>query len=216
MSLKLRLSSSMKNFVSNSTESTRMFKSGFLELFSKVHFTVPLYIFIPTILYFGWAGITIDGISMVEIGLSLLAGLLFWTLTEYVLHRFIFHFVPNSSWGKRLHFIFHGVHHDYPNDAMRLVLPPSLSVPLTILFYLLFKETIPVLYLNSFFAAFLTGYLCYDMFHYAFHHGNFSNPILKKLKQHHMLHHYTDSDHGYGVTSALWDIIFRSEIKKTE
>jgi sterol desaturase/sphingolipid hydroxylase (fatty acid hydroxylase superfamily) len=206
----------MKNFVSNSTESTRMFKSGFLEIFSKVHYTVPLYIFIPTILYFGWKGVTIEGISGINIAISVLSGFIFWTLTEYVLHRFVFHFVPNSNWGKRLHFIFHGVHHDYPNDAMRLVMPPSMSVPLATLFYLLFRATIPALYLNSFFAAFLTGYLCYDMFHYAFHHGNFSNPILKKLKQHHMLHHYTDSDHGYGVTSVLWDIIFRSEIKKKD
>jgi sterol desaturase/sphingolipid hydroxylase (fatty acid hydroxylase superfamily) len=204
----------MKNFVSNSTESTRMFKSGFLEIFSKVHYSVPLFIFIPTILYFGRLGLVVDGVSNLDFLLSMLSGLLIWTLTEYVLHRFVFHFVPDSGWGKRLHFIFHGVHHDYPNDAMRLVMPPSLSIPLAALFYLLFALIVPALYLNSFFAAFLAGYLCYDMFHYAFHHGNFSNPILKKLKQHHMLHHYTDSDHGYGVTSVLWDIIFRSEIKK--
>lgn len=205
----------MKNFVSNSTESTRMFKSGFLEIFSKVHFSVPLFIYIPTIAFFGWKGFSIKDVSALEIFLSITAGLLFWTLTEYVLHRFVFHYMPKSKWGQRLHFIFHGVHHDYPNDALRLVLPPSVSVPLSVLFYFLLSQVIPAPYLPTFFASFLTGYLCYDMFHYAFHHGNFSNPILKKLKQHHMLHHYTDSDHGYGVTSVLWDIIFRSEIKKT-
>jgi sterol desaturase/sphingolipid hydroxylase (fatty acid hydroxylase superfamily) len=204
----------MKNFVSNSPESTRMFKSDFLEIFSKVHYSVPLFIFIPTIFYFGWKGLTVEGISIAGFAISLFAGLAFWTFTEYALHRFIFHFVPDSNWGRRLHFIFHGVHHNYPNDAMRLVMPPSMSIPLATLFYFLFSAIVPAFYLNSFFAAFLTGYLCYDMFHYAFHHGNFNNPILKKLKQHHMLHHYTDSDHGYGVTSVLWDIIFRSEINK--
>ena len=204
----------MKNFVSKSTESTRMFKSGFLEKFSKVHFSVPLFLFIPTILFFGWRGFSMEGISGVGFTLSILAGLSVWTVTEYLLHRFIFHFVPDSGWGKRLHFIFHGVHHDYPNDAMRLVMPPSMSIPLATIFYFLFRATIPSLYLNSFFAAFLTGYLCYDMFHYAFHHRQFNNPVLKRLKQHHKLHHYTDSDHGYGVTSDFWDIIFRSEIKK--
>ncbi len=204
----------MKNFVSNSTESTRMFKSSFLESFSKVHYSVPLFFFIPTILYFGWKGLTYSGITALGFILSVLAGLVTWTLTEYVLHRFIFHFMPSSNWGKRLHFIFHGVHHDYPNDAKRLVLPPSASIPLAALFYFLYYYTIPALYLNSFFAAFLSGYLCYDMLHYAFHHGNFSNSLLKRLKQHHMMHHYTDSDHGYGVTSELWDIVFRSEISK--
>jgi sterol desaturase/sphingolipid hydroxylase (fatty acid hydroxylase superfamily) len=204
----------MKTFVSNSTESTRMFKSGFLESLSKVHFAVPLIVFVPTIVYFLWSGLRIEGITSLGLSLSLFGGLLVWTLTEYVLHRFVFHFMPSSEWGKKLHFIFHGVHHDFPNDALRLVLPPSVSIPLATLFYFLFSAVIPALYLNSFFAAFLTGYLCYDMFHYAFHHGNFSNPILKKLKQHHMMHHYTDADNGYGVTSVLWDIIFRSELKK--
>ncbi len=191
-----------------------MFKSGFLENLSKVHYTVPLIVFIPTILYFGWTGLQAPGITTLGFILSLIGGLLIWTLTEYILHRFVFHFVPSSKWGQRIHFIFHGVHHDFPNDAMRLVMPPSASIPLATLFYLLFYATVPALYLNSFFAAFLTGYLCYDMFHYAFHHGNFDNPILKRLKQHHMLHHYTDADKGYGVTSILWDIVFRSELKR--
>jgi len=101
----------MKNFVSNSTESTRMFKSGFLEMFSKVHYSVPLFIFIPIILFFGWKGFSVQGLTVQEIVLTLLAGVLAWTLTEYVLHRFVFHFVPNSNWGRRLHYIFHGVHH---------------------------------------------------------------------------------------------------------
>ena len=191
-----------------------MFRSTFLEMFSKVHFAIPLFIYVPIILFLGWKGFTAEGVKLPRLIFSLLAGLLSWTLTEYVLHRFVFHFMPSSNWGKRLHFIFHGVHHDYPNDAKRLVLPPSVSIPLTVLFYFLFSQTIPAPYLNSFFAAFLTGYLCYDMFHYAFHHGNFSNPILKRLKQQHMMHHYNDSDHGYGVTSGLWDIIFFSELRK--
>jgi sterol desaturase/sphingolipid hydroxylase (fatty acid hydroxylase superfamily) len=108
----------MKNFVSNSTESTRMFKSGFLESLSKVHYSVPLIVFIPTILFFGWKGFQAPGITALGFTLSIIGGLLFWTLTEYVLHRFVFHFMPSSEWGKKLHFIFHGVHHDYPNDAV--------------------------------------------------------------------------------------------------
>ncbi len=206
----------MKHFVSNSSESTRMFRSNFLEIFTKVHFSVPLFIFVPIILFLGWTGFTVEGVTLLGISLSILSGLLSWTLTEYVLHRFVFHFMPSSDWGKRLHFIFHGVHHDYPNDALRLVLPASVSIPLALLFYYLFSQIIPATYLNSFFAAYLSGYLCYDMFHYAFHHGNFSNPILKKLKQQHMMHHYSDADHGYGVTSVLWDVIFQSELKKNK
>ena len=53
----------------------------------------------------------------------------FWTLTEYWLHRFVFHFEPEKGIGARLHWIIHGVHHDHPNDPLRLVMPPSVSVP---------------------------------------------------------------------------------------
>ncbi|MBI3482876.1 MAG: fatty acid hydroxylase, partial [Bacteroidetes bacterium] len=125
----------MKNFVSDSKESSRMFKSDLLEPLSKVHFSVPLIIYVPVIGFFLWKGISVEKFSWIVFIASFGCGLLFWTATEYVLHRFVFHFVPKSSWGQRLHFIFHGVHHDFPNDRLRLVMPPSVSIPLALGFY---------------------------------------------------------------------------------
>ena len=204
----------MKNFVSDSKESTRMFRSSLLEALSKVHFSVPLIIYVPVIVYFLWKGASGENFTLLTFLLSFGCGLLFWTATEYSLHRFVFHFVPDSKWGQRLHFIFHGVHHDFPNDRLRLVMPPSVSIPLALGFYFLFKVALPVDWLPSFFAAFLIGYLIYDMSHYAFHHLTFQNPLLKKLKQHHMHHHYKEPDRGYGVSSVLWDKILDSDFKK--
>jgi sterol desaturase/sphingolipid hydroxylase (fatty acid hydroxylase superfamily) len=203
-----------KNFVSNGKESSRMFRSNLLESLSKVHFTVPLFVYIPVIAYFIYRAFFILDNNIITFAAAFAAGLLFWTLTEYILHRFVFHFVPRSKWGRRLHFIFHGVHHDYPNDARRLVMPPSASIPLATGFYLLFALVLPVPYVAAFFAAFMSGYLFYDISHYALHHGNFKSAFWKKLKQHHMLHHYTDATKGYGVSSALWDKIFRSDFEK--
>ena len=60
----------------------------------------------------------------------IIGGYAFWTLTEYWLHRVVFHFEPEDGIGARLHWIIHGVHHDHPNDPMRLVMPPSVSLPL--------------------------------------------------------------------------------------
>ncbi|MBX2900290.1 MAG: sterol desaturase family protein [Cyclobacteriaceae bacterium] len=200
-------------FVSNSHESSRMFKSGLLESLSKVHFSVPLFVFVPVIGYFLYQAI-VNQTNWVTTLISIAAGLAFWTLTEYVLHRFIFHFEPQSKWGQRIHFIFHGVHHDYPNDALRLVMPPSVSIPLATGFYFLFKFVLPENYLNGFFAAFLIGYLFYDISHYALHHGNFKSNFWKKLKNHHMQHHYVDATKGYGVSSALWDKILHSDFNK--
>jgi sterol desaturase/sphingolipid hydroxylase (fatty acid hydroxylase superfamily) len=133
----------------------------------------------------------------------------FWSLSEYLLHRFVFHYEPSSGWGQRLHFLIHGVHHDYPNDSKRLVMPPPLAVLLAIPFFVFFRVV-----LGSggvFFGAmsgFFIGYLIYDMIHYAVHHAGFTHPLWIKLKQHHMLHHYQNPELGFGVSSLIWDVVF--------
>jgi hypothetical protein len=104
-----------KLYVSNATGSVRMFNSQLDGSFVQgAFFHVPLFIYIPVIGFMTWrafdAGISI-GILFVTSWPQVLA---VWTATEYVLHRFVFHFEPSSEWGKRIHFIFHGVHHDYP------------------------------------------------------------------------------------------------------
>jgi len=203
-----------KKYVSNSQESVRMFKSDFLEVLSKVHWTVPLYIFIPVI---GFCVVKdfeypIGLLKFIEL-FSL--GLFIWTIVEYIMHRFVFHYAPaDKPWAQRIHFIFHGVHHDYPSDAKRLVLPPSVSIPLALIFYFLFKAILPPNYIWGFFPGFILGYLVYDISHYAIHHFNFKGSIWKKIKQHHMLHHYQDPDKGYGVSSPLWDKVFGSDFSK--
>lgn len=207
---------SQKKYVSNSTESTRMFKSNLLESVSKVHYSVPLYVYIPVIGWFSYQAFTQYDLGVGQFVIYFLAGLFIWTLTEYVLHRYIFHFHPKGKMQERIHFIFHGVHHDYPNDAKRLVMPPSASIPLALLFYFLFRFTIGTTMLSAFFPGFLVGYLFYDMTHYALHHANFKSAFWKKLKKHHMTHHYQDETKGFGVSSTIWDSAFGSDFEKKE
>jgi len=203
-----------KTYISNSEESTRMFKSSLMESLSKVHFAVPLFIFIPVILFFSYLSFSHD-ISIAGFALYFLIGLTVWTATEYFLHRYIFHYHPTSGWGQRIHFIFHGVHHDYPRDKKRLVMPPSASIPLASLFYFLFYLILGNnSHLYAFFPGFLLGYLCYDMMHYAMHHYNFKSGLMKRIKQHHMLHHYQNPEKGFGVSSPLWDKLLHSEFPK--
>src|SRR5438034_1200529 len=77
-------------------------------------------------------------LSFVAVASLFFLGILLWTLIEYLIHRYIFHYEPKTRWGKQLHFVIHGVHHDYPNDARRLVMPPVISIPLAFLFFGLF------------------------------------------------------------------------------
>ncbi|HEY2654591.1 MAG TPA: fatty acid hydroxylase, partial [Solirubrobacteraceae bacterium] len=108
--------------------SPAMFDTRWLDKLSRVHPSVPLIIFVPAI-----AVLLVEGFvhgAGAWTPAWLLGGYLFWTLTEYWLHRIVFHFEPEDGIGARLHWIIHGVHHDHPNDPMRLVMPPSVSVPL--------------------------------------------------------------------------------------
>ena len=156
-----------KLYVSNKDESVRMFKSSFLELFSKVHWSMPLFIFLPIISYLMYLAITSQNIGLLQVAGWLAGGIGVWTITEYVLHRWLFHYEPPGKIGKRMHFIFHGVHHDYPNDSWRLVMPPAVSLPLAAAFYFLFRNIVVHDGFFAFFAGFLAGYLFYDMLHYA-------------------------------------------------
>lgn len=205
-----------KNYVSNKDETVRMFKNDYFEAFSKVHFTVPLYIFIPIIFYFLYSSIWVYELKFLSIVSLIIIGLFVWTLTEYTLHRFVFHFQPKSQFGGRLHFIFHGVHHDYPNDSKRLVMPPSVSLPLAALFYFLFRVILGVSFVAPFFVGFLIGYLFYDITHYAIHHFNTHSKFWLAIKNHHMKHHYQDPAKGFGVSTPMWDIIIGTNFLRSK
>ncbi|WP_231940417.1 sterol desaturase family protein [Filimonas lacunae] len=201
----------MRNYISNSRESVRMFSNNLLEALSKVHYSVPLFVYIPVIATTAYLSYTQSNLAVIIQVILALSGLACWTFTEYILHRFVFHFVPKSKAGQRLHFIMHGVHHDYPNDAKRLVMPPSVSIPLALLFYSLFYLVLPSGSNNAFFTGFITGYLVYDMTHYILHHYNFKSRLGKALKKHHMIHHYANPDKAFGVSSTIWDKVFHSD-----
>jgi 4-hydroxysphinganine ceramide fatty acyl 2-hydroxylase len=199
-------------FVSASQESSRMFRANWMEALSKVHFTVPLFLFLPVIAYCLYLA---SELPLPQIGLWWVIGVAIWSLTEYVLHRFVFHWQPPGKIGARIHFIFHGVHHDYPNDRLRLVMPPSLSIPLALLFYGLFRLCFGTsMLLYPFFAGFLVGYLFYDISHYAIHHFAIKGTIWAKIKEHHMHHHYAEPERGFGVSSPFWDHVFDTMFKR--
>src|SRR6201993_44483 len=156
-------------YVSNKNETVRMFESDFMEFFSRVHPVTPSVLYLPVVGYMLYLALGPRQLSIVAVTALFLLGVLLWTLIEYLIHRYVFHYKPKTRWGKRLHYVIHGVHHDYPNDARRLVMPPSISVPLAFLFYGMFL-LIFARFASSAFAGFVFGYVCYDMLHYATHH----------------------------------------------
>lgn len=190
--------------------SPRMFESNLLDKLSRVHWSVPLFIFVPAIVVVLVQAL--GDMSVWETVLWALGGYVFWTLTEYWLHRIVFHFEPEDGLGARLHWIIHGVHHDHPNDPLRLVMPPSVSVPLAAAFFGLFVLVLGMPVAYAFAAGFWAGYLVYDMLHYYVHHlpggRRPSGWLPRKLHELHMRHHFQDGDTGYGVSAPFWDHVF--------
>ena len=203
-----------KNFVSTKDETVRMFESDFFEALSKVHPAVPVIIYLPVIGYFFYLSAWDFKIEAFKLLYLIVLGIIVWSFAEYTLHRFIFHYKFHSRLGEKIHFIFHGVHHDYPNDSKRLVMPPSVSMPLAIIFYFLFRFILGQTLVAPFFIGFIIGYLFYDMTHYAIHHYNMHNKFWLFIKNHHMKHHYKDPAKGFGVSSPLWDDIIGTNFPK--
>src|SRR5688572_22150258 len=141
-----------------------MFRSPLLDRFTRVHPAVPVAIYLPAIVLLLVVGAGRSGV--LDAAGLVLGGYAVWTLTEYWLHRVVFHYEPEQGIGARLHWMLHGVHHDHPNDPLRLVMPPSASVPLAVLFCSLFWLALGGTYWMPFAAGFLAGYLAYDMIHY--------------------------------------------------
>ncbi|MFH0882702.1 MAG: sterol desaturase family protein [bacterium] len=190
----------------------RLFKSPILEALT--HFT-PVGVVIlwtPVIVFCAWLGY-FSPMTHTQWLLALLLGLFSWTFIEYLLHRFLFHRNFRSERLKRMQYMGHGVHHDQPMVKTRLVMPPLGAIPTAAIIYGLFYLVVGVvldlvMWVNPLFAGMMTGYIIYDMLHYAYHHVNLPGKWFQTMRKHHMRHHGIDMSRRFGVSTPLWDYIF--------
>lgn len=186
-----------------------MFRSALLDRFTRVHYLVPALIYMPVIVALVVLGADRRGVP--EVFAWVVAGYLFWTLFEYWLHRVVFHFEPERGVGARFHWMIHGVHHDHPNDPLRLVMPPAASIPLAVGMYLVFLIVLGSSRAPAFGAGFYGGYLLYDMIHYHVHHHRPRSRMGRRLRELHMRHHFQDDERGFGISAPYWDHVFGTE-----
>ncbi|MFZ6819987.1 sterol desaturase family protein [Undibacterium sp. Ji22W] len=131
------------------------------------------------------------------------SGVFVWTAVEYLIHRFILHGVqPFQRW--------HDEHHRRPAALIRTPTLLSASLILALVFF-------PALLFSSHLwracaltLGMLLGYFIYTVTHHAIHHSAIQNAWLKRRQHWHGLHHDHQEPGRYGVTSKLWDSIFRS------
>jgi len=199
------------NYTTNE-EDARVYENPVLHVLSKNHISAPLLIF------FG-GGTTLSVYAYLKFELHIwyllayfLVGMLLFTLIEYLVHRFLYH-LPQVYEEGGVAFALHGIHHKYPRDKKRLVMPPVLSVVLASIIlginYFLMGP-----YGFSFTGGFLFGYAAYLSVHYIVHRFKPPKNFLKHLWIHHSIHHYKDDEVAFGVSSPLWDVVFRTMPKK--
>ena len=209
-----------KAVIKRNQEQPRLFKNKWLE---KLTYTSPgiiigMYAVLTTLFIWYYVTSLNPQATPTHVMMWFGIGLLSWTLGEYVLHRFLYHDIKDASYNKGFHYLFHGIHHEYPNDSKRIVLPPipSLGIASVLFgfFYGLFWLISGSGDLAFVFApGFVNGYVAYMLVHYTVH----KVPSPKKFNfwwRHHNIHHFQQHDRAFGVTTPIWDIIFRTMPEK--
>ncbi len=189
--------------------SPRLFENPLLDKLSRVHWSMPLVFYMPFVALLAW--LSFKALNPLTIlGMALL-GYLIWTLIEYFGHRYLFHAEFPGTWGARIHLLIHGVHHDHPNDPLRLVMPPLLSAPIMLAALLVGRLLFGVPLVYPGLMGFMLGYIAYDMVHYYVHHAEPKTRLGRSLRRLHMLHHFRDPERGFGVSAPWWDKVFGTQ-----
>ena len=134
-------------------------------------------------------------------------GLLLFSLIEYCFHRWLFH-GPEHAMERG-----HQRHHQTPTglDTLPFFLPP---VCLLLIAGSL-AEVAPLGYALLFTGAIACGYFAYGQCHESIHRSRYRYPLARRWAAHHHVHHH-HPDHNFGVTSPLWDIVFRTRYRRRQ
>jgi sterol desaturase/sphingolipid hydroxylase (fatty acid hydroxylase superfamily) len=186
----------------------RLFDHSALELLTTAHPRVVLSVYSLLAVALFWSGVD-AGLSASVLVRRAAAGIAVWTLTEYLMHRYAFHFVPRTRAGVALAYLSHGVHHAYPRDPDRLVMPLIVSAPIAVVL-LLAGRAIGGAGAYPFLGGFAVGYLAYDLIHYSIHRYDTKSGVLNWLRRYHFQHHFAATDRQFGVSTPIWDYVFRT------
>lgn len=187
----------------------RVFKNKTLERLTRTHISIPVVLFNLIAIGLLYYGITKTAISVFLFVALFFLGLLFFTLLEYLMHKHVFHMLTDTKVKEKIQYNFHGIHHEYPKDKDRLAMPPVVSLLITVALYYVFNFLIGD-YVYGFLPGLLFGYSAYLFVHFAVHAYPPPKNFLRILWINHSIHHYKNPEVAFGVSSPLWDYIFRT------
>jgi sterol desaturase/sphingolipid hydroxylase (fatty acid hydroxylase superfamily) len=147
--------------------------------------------------------------TLFSLGVSLIAGLLAWTLLEYVFHRFILHATIRNPLLRSFVNESHLRHHLAPRDPDQILVKPLFALAVSAVIYAI----ILLISRNPFVSSGImvgiwAGFLYYEAVHYRVHMSLTHSRLLQQQRRAHFYHHFSNSRQCFGVTSPLWDYVF--------
>jgi sterol desaturase/sphingolipid hydroxylase (fatty acid hydroxylase superfamily) len=180
-----------------------------LDRLTRTSFWLPVAVYLPASLVLLVLGVQAVG-GLLGAALAI-GGYVAWTLMEYWLHRALFHWEAKPGTAMAgVHWLIHGVHHEHPDDAERVMMPVAASIPPGVVFCAVFRVVLGAGTWLPFAGGFLAGYLLYDVIHYLLHHHRPTTALGRELRRRHLLHHYQDERTGFAVSAPWLDHIFRT------
>jgi hypothetical protein len=85
----------------------RLFQSQYMEMLTKTNPIVIWCMYIPIMGFMLYKGFNSIEISALKVSSIFVGGMLFWTLFEYIMHRFAFHHLAESERAKKFVYIIH-------------------------------------------------------------------------------------------------------------
>jgi sterol desaturase/sphingolipid hydroxylase (fatty acid hydroxylase superfamily) len=186
----------------------RIFENPILEALTRTSPTITIVTYTSVAIALISGGAYLSQLDAMQAAFVFFGGLLFWSFFEYIMHRWVFHINEHVHGTDRFQYIVHGVHHNHPKDEERVFMPPA---PGILISALLLGINFLIMGQAAFFftSGMVTGYMFYAYIHYSVH-AKPPHPRFRKLWQHHAMHHYRFPDKAFGVSSPLWDIVFRT------
>jgi len=128
------------------------------------------------------------------------SGFALWTFAEYVLHGWLGHASGGAATG------LHRVHHRDPHAVFTI----GAWLPIAIVWaaaVAILGWTPPTILLSGI----VCGFALYETVHYRMHFRLPGSAFERYLRTRHLRHHRAGTNVCIGVTSPLWDLIFRTE-----
>jgi sterol desaturase/sphingolipid hydroxylase (fatty acid hydroxylase superfamily) len=138
--------------------------------------------------------------------LAFALGVLSWTLAEYLLHRFHGHHARGRNEFSREHLRHHARRHYFTPTRRKVVTAaPALAVVGGVA--ALLAGAAPAL---AFTGGFAVMYVAYEVMHRRVHTHPARGFYGRWMRRHHLHHHFGNPWSNHGVTSPVWDVVFRT------